>query len=88
MPALNETDYARFNQMLEELEPEIPRMQDVPRNFLTDMTAKNREYGERVFVSPKQLDWIKRLHEEFVGDTDFDQDDGGPSEPEGLWDRG
>lgn len=70
MPALNEIDYAKFNQMLEELAPEVDGMKDTPRNFLSDMIEKNKLYGERVFVSVKQFDWIKKLHEEFVGDTD------------------
>lgn len=70
MPALNETDYAKFNQMLEELQPEVARMNGSPFNFLSDMITKNKQYGERVFVSPKQLDWIKKLHEEYIGDTD------------------
>lgn len=75
MPALNEQDYAKFNQMLEELEPEVSRMNGSPHNFMTDMIQKNREYGERVFVSPKQLNWIKQLHEEYIGDTDHQDSD-------------
>lgn len=74
MPALNEADYAKFNQMLEELEPEVARMNGSPFNFLTDMIGKNKQYGERVFVSPKQLDWIRKLHEEYIGDTNHDVD--------------
>lgn len=70
MPVLNETDYAKFAQILDELEPEVARMEGSPFNFLTDMISKNKQYGERVFVSAKQLDWIKKLHEEYVGDTD------------------
>lgn len=75
MPALNEQDYAKFSQMLEELEPEVENMKETPRNFMTDMIQKNREYSERVFVSPKQLSWIKKLHEEYIGDTDHAQED-------------
>lgn len=69
MPALNETDYAKFAQMLDELQPEVARMNGSPFNFLTDMIGKNEQYGERVFVSAKQFDWIKKLHEEYIGDT-------------------
>lgn len=70
MPALNEKDYAEFNRLLEELGPEVENMKETPRSFMSDMIAKNNEYGERVFVSPKQFDWIKKLHEEYIGDTD------------------
>lgn len=72
MPALNEKNYAEFSRMLEELSPEIDNMKETPRNFMTDMVVKNNQYGERMFVSPKQLEWVKKLHEEFVGDTDHD----------------
>lgn len=75
MPALNETDYAKFAQMLDELSPEVDRMKETPRNFMRDMLEKNKQYGERVFVSVKQLDWIKKLHEEYIGDTAHESDD-------------
>lgn len=83
MPALNEQDYASFNQMLEELEPEVENMKETPRNFMRDMVAKNKDYGERMFVSPKQLDWVRKLHEEYVGDTDH----GAAMKPDGGSDR-
>lgn len=69
MPALDEKDYAEFNRILEELGPEVDNMQATPQSFVRDMIEKNGLYGERVFVSPKQFDWLKKLHEEFVGDT-------------------
>ncbi len=72
MPALYPEAYAEFARMLEELGPEITNMKDTPRNFMSDMVEKNKLYGERVFVSPKQLAWVKQLHEEYVGNTDHD----------------
>ncbi len=74
MPSLEPKDYAEFARMLEELAPEIDNMKDTPRSFMTDMVEKNKTYGERVFVSPKQLAWIKDLHEEYIGDTDHSED--------------
>lgn len=74
MGQLDAKDYAVFNQLIEELEPEIDNMKETPQSFVKDMVSKNKQYGERVFVSPKQLDWIKRLHEEYIGDTDHDVD--------------
>lgn len=81
MPQLSERDYPEFSRMLEELAPEVDGMKDVPRNFLSDMIEKNRLYGERVFVSPKQFDWIKKLHEEFVGDTAHEKSSGDDRDP-------
>lgn len=81
MPALYPAAYAEFNRMLEELEPEIPHMKsEKARNFLTDQVARNKQYGERVFVSPAQLNWVKALHSEHIGDTDHDP---GPREIDG-----
>ena len=74
MPVLEPDAYADFNRMLDELGPEIDDMKETPRNFLRDMTAKKKQYGEGVFVSPKQLAWIKQLHEEFVGNTVHEQE--------------
>lgn len=74
MPALDEKDYSEFSRILEELGPEVDNMNDTPKSFVKDMIEKNGLYGERVFVSPKQFDWLKKLHEEFVGDTAFDRD--------------
>lgn len=81
MPALGESDYAKFNQLLEELESEVPNMKETPRNFMSDMIEKNKLYGERVFVSPKQLDWIKKLHEEYVGDSAHEKSNGDDRDP-------
>lgn len=75
MPALNEKDYAEFNRILEELAPEIDNMKETPQSFVSDMVEKNKLYGERVFVSPKQFNWLKQLHEEFVGNIAFDKGD-------------
>lgn len=67
MPQLEPKDYADFARMLEELTPEVDSMKETPQSFMRDMIEKNGLYGERVFVSPKQLNWIKKLHEEYVG---------------------
>ncbi len=82
MPALNEKDYAEFCRLIDELAPEVASMKETPQNFLTGMIDKRAQYGERMFVSPKQLAWIRKLHEEFVGDTEFED------EPEGRFSDG
>jgi hypothetical protein len=74
MPALDDKSYAEFNRILQELEPEVDNMKETPQSFVRDMLEKNKLYGERVFVSPKQFEWLKKLHEEYVGDTDHHED--------------
>ena len=86
MATLYPAAYAEFSRMLDELAPEIPGMvKESSRNFLTDMIAKRDQYREGVFVSPKQLNWIKSLHEEFVGDTAHEREDadGDPRDRDG-----
>ncbi len=78
MPALDPKNYAEFNRILEELAPEVDNLNGASQSFAKDMIEKNQLYGERVFVSPKQLDWLKRLHEEFVGDTAHEKSQGDP----------
>lgn len=78
MPALDEKAYAKFSLMLEELAPEVDGMKEVPQSFVKDMIDKHEQYGERMFVSPKQLQWLERLHEEFVGNTDHAQESNDP----------
>jgi len=70
MPQLDEKQYAHMSRILDELEPEVNKLDQVPKGFVQDMLDKRGQYGERMFVSPKQLSWLERLHEEFVGDTD------------------
>lgn len=76
MPQLDEKQYAKFSRMLAELEPEIDAMKEAPANFVRDQIERNKEYGESMFVSPKQFAWMERLHEEFVGDTEHAQPKG------------
>lgn len=84
MPQLSETDYSEFNRILEELKPELGSFKPAEENFVNDMVEKNGLYGEGVFVSPKQFAWLKRIHQEYVGDTDFEVGDigsDGPGDP-------
>jgi len=74
MPQLDSKGYSKFNQILSELEPILGTLKEVPRNFVSDQIERNKQYGERVLVSPKQMAWLERLHEEFIGDTDHQQD--------------
>ena len=81
MPALDAKDYAEFARILEELGLEVDNMKETPRNFAADMIEKNKLYGEREFVSPKQFDWLKKLHEEFVGNIAFDKSSDNRDDP-------
>lgn len=76
MPQLDASQYAAFAQILEDLKSHVEDMDEVPQNFVSDQIARNNEYGARTFVSPKQMAWLERLHEQFVGTTQHQQPKG------------
>lgn len=67
MPELSESEYERVALMLSELAPEVDSMNETPANFVRDQIARHEKFGPSMFMSPKQLAWLERLHEEFVG---------------------
>lgn len=77
MPQLSPEDYASFNLMLSELEPVVDSVYASGQSFVRDQIERNKQYGERTLVSVKQMDWLKKIHEEFVGTADH-------SEPKGV----
>lgn len=70
MPQLDPERYALFKQAMEGLEPELKKLNDTPRKFVEDQLQRHEQYGERMFVSDKQFNWMKQLHEEHVGPLD------------------
>jgi hypothetical protein len=37
------------------------------QGFITDQAARLEQYGQRIFLSPKQVNWIRDLHEKYCG---------------------
>lgn len=70
MPQLPPDEYAEISRMIDELQPEIGNFYAAANNFVRDQVERKKEYGERMFMSPKQVKWIKDLHAEYVGNTD------------------
>ena len=70
MPQLDATQYAKFVSILEDLKPMLSDLDEVPQNFVSDQIERNEQFGARTFVSPKQMAWLERLHEENVGTED------------------
>lgn len=78
MPQLNANDWAEVARIIDELEPEVGGFSyDAANNFVRDQVERKRQYGERMFISEKQIAWLKRLHEEYIGDTAHEQEDDG-----------
>lgn len=69
MPQLSPEKYAEIAMKIDELEP-LAADDDLPgasNSFILDQVARKKQYGERMFLSPKQVDWIESLHNEHVG---------------------
>jgi len=83
MPELTEEQYEHVALILSELAPVVDDLNDSPANFVRDQIARHEQYGARMFMSPKQIAWLERLHEEHVGTASHAQpsdltDDVGP----------
>jgi len=79
MPQLEPEQYAEFARILAELEPVVDKVYASGQNFVRDQIERNKTYGERTLVSAKQMDWLKKIHDEFVGTAE----PGGPKELQG-----
>jgi len=78
MPQLYPEKYAEIAQKLDELEPEINILRsDSARSFIREQIERKKQYGERMFLSPKQVSWIESLHDEYVGTAE-------PAAPKGI----
>jgi hypothetical protein len=77
MPQLEPEQYAEFSLMLSELEPVVGSVYASGQSFVRDQIERNKQYGERTLVSVKQMDWLRKIHEEFVGSSE-------QQEPKGI----
>lgn len=69
MPQLEAEEFSRVSQIIDELAPlaEEGKLYEAANNFVNDQVDRKKQYGERMFISPKQVAWLERLHEEHVG---------------------
>lgn len=74
MPELSESDYNKLCDMLAELAPCIDGMNETPAKFVRDQIERQEKFGPSMFMSPKQMAWLQRLHEEHVGTASHSSD--------------
>ncbi len=69
MPQLEAKEYARVALIIDELAPlaEEDGLYEAANGFVLDQAERKKQYGERMFVSAKQIAWLEKLHDEFVG---------------------
>ena len=79
MPQLEAEEFARVASVINELAPlaEEGALYEAANGFVNDQVERKKEYGERMFISPKQIAWLDKLHDEFVGTAE-------PQEPKGI----
>lgn len=79
MPQLYPEEYSRVSLVIDELAPLAAegKLYDAANGFVNDQVERKKQYGERMFISPKQIAWLDKLHEEFVGTAE-------PQEPKGV----
>ena len=82
MPQLDASEFSRVSQIIDELAPlaEEGSLYEAANNFVNDQVERKKQYGERMFISPKQIAWLERLHEENVGNAVY-------QEPRGVDER-
>jgi hypothetical protein len=63
---------SRYDDVKKRVDQAIPHkglMDEASHNFLLDMRARLLRYGERTFVSVKQLNWITHIEAEIAKHT-------------------
>lgn len=76
MPQLDYEEFSRVSQIIDELADVVDDLGQASKNFVSDQIARKKKYGGAMFISPKQILWLKDLHEKYVGTTDHDDKQG------------
>lgn len=63
---LNDNQFTYLQQMLEALEPELPRIYERGRSFVEDQIARFKLYQQDTRVSERQWKWLEDLYKEHV----------------------
>lgn len=83
--ALSEEMNERLGVLLENLSTVRAKLNGRAQGFVDDQIERHDKYGERMFLSEKQLDWLESLHKEHCPGVELpatrpDDDDPGPSD--------
>ena len=64
--ALNPDQLSELQQLLEDIEPETKHLSERERSFVEDTTDRMEKWGSNLRFSPKQWDWLRRIHAEIM----------------------
>lgn len=65
--ALNDEQFEKISLMLEQLKPVLDNIKGRSKGFVEDQLSRHEEYGQKMFFSPKQWDWLEDIYTEYVG---------------------
>lgn len=60
----------RLTELLSNLKSELDSLYPGARNFVQDQIKRHEQYGQNIFISPKQWKWLSDLEKEFVLGSD------------------
>lgn len=67
MGQLSSDDYTKLKDMLTDLAGVVDQLKGNSKSFVEDQISRHEKYGDRMFISMKQTQWLRDLHSEYVG---------------------
>lgn len=78
--AISEEKNEWLTGVLQDLEPETKNMGQASQNFVRDQIKRHSQYNEAIFISPKQEQWLRDLHQKYCAIETETQDESGTKE--------
>lgn len=66
MTQLNSEGVAEFERLVEELADFVEDMSDYEKKFMYDQIERIDQYGDKLFVTETQLEFIRRLYKRIL----------------------
>lgn len=67
--ALTEAQNQRITVLLQALEPHVGQMTGASPGFVQNQVQRHNQYGDQMFISPKQIAWLEDLYSQYCGPT-------------------
>jgi hypothetical protein len=65
--AVSDELFKELNDKVTDLNAIVDTLYPAAKSFITDQMMRLESYGVRVFMSPRQIRWIRDLHSKFCG---------------------
>lgn len=67
MGQLSSAEYVQLKDLLTDFEGVVDQLKGNSKSFVEDQISRHAKYGDRMFISPKQMQWLRDLHSEYIG---------------------